>query len=297
VERPFEISHDEFLKLPTQTTVALLECSGNGRVFLTPKEEGVQWQLGAVGNAEWTGVPLSAVLERARVRGNAVEVVLEGADTGEIKEPPKSPEKIPFARSLPLAKALGPGVLLAYRMNGAELPAAHGFPVRALVSAWYGMASVKWLARIIVTDRPFHGYFQSFEYSYWRRQNGLPVLAPIGELEVKAEIARPALQEVLPANSAYRMHGAAWTGESEVTKVEVSTDGGSTWATARLLDKPARHAWRLWEYEWRTPSRAGRYTVRARATDARGRVQPMERDPNRRGYMVSHVLPINVEVQ
>jgi DMSO/TMAO reductase YedYZ molybdopterin-dependent catalytic subunit len=297
VERPFEITYDDLLKMPSRKHVALLECSGNGRAFLTPKEKGVQWQLGAVGNAEWSGVPLAAVLERARVRSGAIEVVLEGADSGEVKEEPKSPGKVHFARSLPMAKARQPEVLLAYRMNGAELPAAHGFPVRAIVPGWYGVASVKWLERLVVTDQPFYGYYQTFEYGYWQPHRGLPVLTPLSELEVKAEVARPAPEEVVQADSTYRMYGAAWTGESEVTKVELSLDGGSSWATARLTDPPVRHAWRLWEYEWRTPTRPGRHTVMARATDARGRVQPMGHNPNRRSYMISHVLPIPIEVK
>jgi len=179
--------------MPSRTIVAMLECAGNSRVFLVPKENGLQWDLGGVGNAEWTGVPLRVVLERAGVRPDAVEVVLEGADAGESKEEPKTPGIIHFARSLPLAKALEKEVLLADRMNGAQLPQSHGFPVRAIVPGWYSMASVKWLTRILVTDRPFNGYFQSSEYSYWERNNELPTMSPVTEISVKAEIARPAI--------------------------------------------------------------------------------------------------------
>jgi len=295
VDRTFEINYEELLAMPSRTIVAMLECAGNSRVFLVPKADGEQWGLGAAGNAEWTGVPLSALLERAGVRPDAVEVVLEGADAGELTEEPKAPGVISFARSLPLAKALAPDVLLAYRMNGAQLSESHGFPVRAIVPGWYSMASVKWLTRIVVTDCPFNGYFQSLEYSYWERRNSLPTLMPVTEMEVKAEIARPGMHEVILANTVYRMHGAAWTGESDVTKVEVSVDGGSTWALARLLDTSVRYAWRLWEYDWQTPI-PGRYTVMARATDAGGRVQPMQHNSDRRSYKISHVLPIDVEV-
>jgi DMSO/TMAO reductase YedYZ molybdopterin-dependent catalytic subunit len=297
IERPLELNYDELTKMPSRTQVALLECAGNSRVFLTPKAKGVQWELGAVGNAEWTGVPLAAVLDRAGIKKGAVEVILEGADEGEIKEDPKSPGKIHFARSLPLEKARKPEVLLAHRMNGKELPPSHGFPVRAIVAGWYGMASVKWLTRIVVTDRPFQGFFQTIDYSYFERRQGLPSLVPLTEMEVKAEIARPARYEVIPAKSAYRIHGAAWAGESEVTKVEVSTDGGTTWAEARLLGKPVPHSWRLWEYEWQTPSKAGFVTVMARATDQRNRVQAGKHDPDRRGYKISHVLPVEVELR
>jgi DMSO/TMAO reductase YedYZ molybdopterin-dependent catalytic subunit len=297
VERPFEIGYDELRKLPSHTLPALLECSGNGRVFLKPPQIGLRWELGGVSNAEWTGVRLADLLERAGVRAGAVEVILEGADKGASRSPnPATPGVIPFARSLPLAKARRPEVLLAYRMNGQDLPPAHGFPARAVVAGWYGMASVKWLRRIVVTDRPFQGFFQTITYSFWERRDGLATLVPITEGQVKAQIARPASQEVVPAKSKYRVHGAAWAGESEVTKVEVSTDGGKTWSEARLLGKSAPYVWRFWEHDWTTPE-GGRRVLMARATDARGRVQPMERDEDRRDSMISHVLPVTVEVR
>src|SRR4029077_17434819 len=142
---------------------SLLECAGNSRVFLKPPQVGIRWEQGAVSNAEWTGVSLSAVLDEAGVKRGAVEVILEGADRGKFDPPDaKTPGVISFARSLPIEKARQDEVLLAYRMNGKELPINHGFPVRVVVPGWYGMASVKWLKRIRVTDRPFHGFFQTF---------------------------------------------------------------------------------------------------------------------------------------
>jgi DMSO/TMAO reductase YedYZ molybdopterin-dependent catalytic subunit len=298
VERPLELGSDELRRMPARTVTALLECSGNGRVFLKPPQVGIRWGLGGVGNAEWTGVPLAAVLERAGVKPGAVEVILEGADQGEFREPlPKTPGAIPYARSLPLEKARRPEILLAYQMNGEDLPPRHGHPARAIVPGWYGMASVKWLKRIIVTDRPFLGYFQTFQYTLWERRHGLPSLVPVTEIEVKAQIARPAPYEVVPKGSTYRIHGAAWTGDSEVAKVEVSTDGGRTWTVAKLTGESIRFAWRFWEHAWATPARAGRQLLMARATDDRGRVQPMGRDNDRRDAMISHVLPIEVEVR
>jgi DMSO/TMAO reductase YedYZ molybdopterin-dependent catalytic subunit len=297
VERPLELSYDELRKMPSRTGIALLECAGNGRVFLVPKASGLLWELGGVSNAEWTGVPLAAVLEKAGLKAGAVEVIAEGADTGEIRDEPRSPGKIPFARSLPLDKARQPEVLLAYQMNGADLPPAHGYPVRLLVPGWYSMASVKWLTRLVVTDRPFRGFFQTLQYAYFERRHGEPTLVPTTALQVKAQIARPVLGEVVKADSVYRMRGAAWTGESEIKKVDVSTDGGKNWQEAKLLDRSVRHAWRLWEYRWQTPPKAGRYALLARATDQDGRSQPLERDPDRRNYMISHVLPVEVEVR
>jgi DMSO/TMAO reductase YedYZ molybdopterin-dependent catalytic subunit len=298
VEDPCEVTYDELCKMPSRTVTMALECAGNSRIFLSPKVGGLQWEMGAVGNAEWTGVPLVDVLNRAGVKPGAVEAVLEGADTGEIKKEPVSPGKINYARSLPMTKAILPEVILAYQMNGEELTPAHGFPLRAIVPGWYGMASVKWLNRILIIDREFRGYFQTTDYTYWERRNGLPIqLLPVGEIEVKAEIARPALYEIVPANVVYRMFGAAWTGESEIAKVEVSVDGAKTWEAARLLGDPVKYAWRLWEFHWHTPAQTGRHTVMARATDARGRTQPMERDMHRGTYIITHVQPIEVEIR
>ncbi|HEX8077589.1 MAG TPA: sulfite oxidase, partial [Chthoniobacterales bacterium] len=271
VDAPFELTYDELLQMPSTTIAATLECAGNNRIFLEPKVKGVQWGLGAVGNASWTGVPLSAVLERAGVGANALEVILEGADEGEVDKTPKPAGRISFCRSLPLAKART-DVLLAYEMNGEKLSAAHGFPLRAIVPGWYAMASVKWLRRIIVTEKPFNGFYQSLDYTYWDRSGPLPALAPLSEQQVKAEIARPENGEKIPANSTYRICGAAWSGEAEVAKVEVSFDSGETWRDATLVGDSVKHAWRLWEYEWRPPEPGG-YQITARATDSQGRTQ------------------------
>jgi DMSO/TMAO reductase YedYZ molybdopterin-dependent catalytic subunit len=276
--------------------MATLECAGNGRIFLVPKAKGLLWEWGAVGNAEWTGVPLTAVLDRVGVKISVVEVVLEGHDRGEIPEEPKTPGAIPFARSLPLEKARR-DVLLAYQMNGRDLAPSHGFPLRAIVPGWYGMASVKWLKRILLVERPFAGYFQTLDYSYFERRQGIPSLVPLTENQVKAQIARPARHEVVPKGRDYRVHGAAWAGESTIAKVELSTDGGKTWAEATLAGEPIPHAWRLWEWTWRTPNAAGPGSMIARATDARGRVQPMTRDDDRRTVMINHLVPVEFEIR
>lgn len=292
VRLPLLLSYEELTRFPSRTVPVLLECAGNNRSALVPKAKGVQWDRGAVGTAEWTGVPLSAVLERAGVRRDGVEVVLEGADEGEVE----GPGRIRFARSVPLAKARE-DVLLVYKMNGKELPASHGFPVRAVVPGWYGVSSVKWLSRIQVIDQPFRGFFQSVDYTYWDRSSGIPVQEPITELVVKSQIARPAPNERVNAGSLQRVFGAAWTGESDITKVEVTTDGGRTWGRARLLGQPVRHAWRLWEYQWTVPAAPGKHSLMARATDARGRQQVMERNPDLRNYVISHPLANEVEAR
>ncbi len=254
VEKPFELGYEDLLRMQSRTIAVTLECAGNNRNFLEPKVKGVQWGLG--------------------------EVILEGADGGVLEEPKRPSGKVQFARSIPLAKART-DVLLAYQMNGTELPQQHGFPLRAIVPGWYAMASIKWLQRIIVTDRPFSGYYQTLDYAFWKRRGDIAELAPLTEMQIKAEIARPAEGEIVPANSYMRVHGAAWTSDGEITKVELSTDGGVNWNEVNLIDKPIPNAWRRWEHQWRTPSVAGKQTLIARATDSRGRTQPVEHDPDR----------------
>ena len=295
VERPFEINYGELIKLESRTIPATLECAGNNRSFLEAKVKGVQWGLGAVGNAEWTGVPLSVLLDRAGVKSTAREIILEGADRGKPEDPKSPPGEMNFARSIPMKKASD--VLLAYKMNDVDLPAENGFPVRAIVPGWYAVASIKWLKRIIVTDKPFNGYYQTLDYSYWRREGELAELVPLREMQIKAEIARPSEGETVPANSNVRVHGTAWTGDGEITKVEISSDDGATWNEAKLLGESKPNSWRLWEFNWKTPARAGKATLVARATDSNGRTQPIERDPDRGTYMINHLLPIEVEVR
>jgi DMSO/TMAO reductase YedYZ molybdopterin-dependent catalytic subunit len=296
VENPFAINYEELLKLESVTIPVTLECAGNNRSLLQPKVKGVQWGLGAVGTAEWEGAPLSVLLDRAGVKGNACEVILEGADGGMLEDPKSPPGELNFARSIPLEKARA-DVLLACKMNGGELPPQHGFPVRAIVPGWYAMASIKWLQRIIVTEQPFTGYYQTLDYAFWKRREQVAELTPLTEMQIKAQIAKPTQGETVPANSGVRIHGAAWTSDNEITKVELSTDGGSTWNDAKLLGKPKSNAWRLWEFNWQTPTAPGKRRLIARATDSIGRTQPVQRDRDRGTYMINHLLPVEVEVR
>jgi DMSO/TMAO reductase YedYZ molybdopterin-dependent catalytic subunit len=244
VRHLLSLSYDELRSMRSETQVATLECAGNSRVFLVPTVQGAQWELGAVGNAEWTGVPLRALLERADVRDDACEIVLERADRGTPKEEPVLPNPISYARSLPRDKALQREVLIAYKMNGRDLSRDHGFPVRAVVPGHYGMASVKWLTGIQAVREPFHGYWQTTDYGYWHSIDGEPVRRALGEMKLKSEIARPRVYETLVPNRTYTVFGAAWAGETDVTEIAVSVDGGQTWAEAEFLDPVRRHAWR-----------------------------------------------------
>ncbi|HUE41669.1 MAG TPA: sulfite oxidase [Chthoniobacterales bacterium] len=295
VKKPFEIGCEELLKLKSKKIPATLECAGNNRSFLEPKVKGVQWGLGGVGNAEWTGVPLSSLLERAGVKPAAREIILEGADRGQLEDPKSPRGEINFARSIPLEKA--GEVLLAYKMNDVDLPPQHGFPLRAIVPGWYAVASIKWLQRIVVTAQPFNGYYQTLDYAFWMRAGGGARLTPLSDLQIKAEIARPKEGDNVAASSNVRIQGAAWTGTGDIMKVELSTDGGSTWKSAKLIGESKPGAWRLWEFDWKTPATPGKATLMARATDSTGQTQPVERDWDRGTYMINHLLPIEVNVR
>jgi DMSO/TMAO reductase YedYZ molybdopterin-dependent catalytic subunit len=297
VRTPLSLSYRQLRDMPSETRVATLECAGNGRVFLVPQAAGAQWELGAVGNAEWTGVPLGALLGRAGLEADACEIVLEGADRGTPKEEPVPPDPITFARSLPRDKAIQQEVLIAYQMNGRDLPLNHGYPVRAIVPGHYGVASVKWLTHIQAVREPFRGYWQTSDYGYWDDLDGKPVRQALAEIKLKSEIVRPRVYEILAPNESYTVFGAAWAGETEVTEISVSTDGGQTWAEGDFLDPAQRYAWRRWKLDWLTPKKPGRYTLLARAKGADGSVQPDKHDRNYGSYVINHPLPIEVFVE
>jgi DMSO/TMAO reductase YedYZ molybdopterin-dependent catalytic subunit len=296
VENPLSVTYDELRAMPSATRVATLECAGNGRVFLVPQVAGAQWELGAVGNAEWTGVPLRVLLERAGLVGEACEVILEGADRGLPKEEPVPPGQISYARSLSREKAMRSEVLIAYRMNGRDLPPEHGFPVRAIVPGHYGMASVKWLTHIHAVRDPFQGYWQTSDYGYWESLDTNPERRALGEMMLKSQIARPRVYESLPPNEIYTVTGTAWAGETEVTEISVSTDCGQNWREAEFVDPPTRYAWRRWKLDWLTPKTPGKYVLLARAKDARGGAQPEGHDPRYGTYVIHHPMPIEVFV-
>jgi DMSO/TMAO reductase YedYZ molybdopterin-dependent catalytic subunit len=293
VRHPLAIGLTELRKMPAVTRTATLECAGNGRVFL-PHADGVQWQFGAVSTAEWTGVPLLVLLERAGLLEDACEIVFEGADRGTPKQTPRPLGEIHYARSIDLEKAKD--TLLVYGMNGEDLTIDHGFPVRAVVPGHYGMASVKWLTAIRAVREPFRGYWQTSDYAYWDELEGNPVRRALGAAALKSAIARPRMGEFVPAGQSYRVYGAAWCGELAVEQVEVSTDDGATWQAARFLDPPHRFCWRRWEFAWQVPQQTGAYILKSRARDAGGNVQPEEHDCRFGSYVIHHIIGIEVVV-
>jgi DMSO/TMAO reductase YedYZ molybdopterin-dependent catalytic subunit len=296
VRSELKLSYADIRAMPARTRVATLECAGNSRVFLVPPVSGAQWELGAVGNAEWTGVPLSVLLESAGVADDVCEVILEGADRGVPKEEPKPPGLVSYARSIPRARAMETDVLIAYQMNGQDLTPDHGYPLRAIVPGHYGMASVKWLTSIVAATQPFQGYWQTSDYGYWDDSDGIPVRRPLAEMKLKSQIARPRVYERLEPNRPYTIFGAAWAGTTDVAQIWISLDDGVSWVQGDFLDPISHHAWRRWKYDWTTPAQPGRYTLLARATGADQRAQPDGHDPNFGSYVIDHPLPIEVFV-
>lgn len=292
VQRPLELSWEELSEYPERSLFATVECAGNGRSFLQKRVPGVQWGAGAIGHAEWTGIPLHLVLDRAGLQPGTTEIIFEGADRGAEAD---HPEPMQYARSLPLDKAMHPDTLLVYRMNGELLTPSHGFPLRLFVPGWYGVASVKWLRRIEATGKPFPGYYQTTKYTVQRRKGDQLENVIVGPMVVKSEIIRPAADAVLGLGT-HRVFGIAWAGEEAVSRVDISTDGGRTWGRAHLIGPALPYCWTLWEYLWETAT-PGNYALMARATSTSGKTQPLEHDPLNTGYQIHMSRPTPVRVE
>jgi DMSO/TMAO reductase YedYZ molybdopterin-dependent catalytic subunit len=267
---PMRVPLRELRAMPGAMFTVITECAGNGRSTLSPRVDGGEpWQDRAVSTAQWTGVPLRTVIERAGLAETAIELVFTGADGGE------------YQRSLPREVALDPSTLLALEMNGAPIPAVFGGPLRLIVPGWYGMASVKWLARIEAVEEPFTGKFQTEKYMYARG-------APVTTMRVKSMFI--GLPQAVRAGSVARLTGLAWGGDG-VDRVEVAIDG--EWQPARMVGPILRHAWRRFELQW-TPPTPGRYVVACRATDLRGETQPDEPLWNEGGYGANGVQKVEI---
>ena len=278
VARPLRLGYRDLRNLRSQTAVVTLECAGNGRSMLSPPAEGEQWRLGAVSTAEWTGIPLVEVLDRAGPSAGAAAVVFRGADQGTVDG---LAEPVWFERALSLDDARGSEALLAYAMNGEPLPVEHGYPVRLIVPGWYAVASVKWLTHIEVIASPFQGFFQTHRYVYEREREGRTVLEPVRLQQVRSLITEPRSDDDLTAGDLI-VRGVAWSGAAPIATVEVSVDDGP-WQHARLIGDRPRHSWQWWELPTRI-DHPGPATLRARATDLAGRTQPDRPEWNRLGY-------------
>jgi DMSO/TMAO reductase YedYZ molybdopterin-dependent catalytic subunit len=291
VQQPLSLSLHELTQLPAETAVVTLECAGNGRALFRPSTTGVQWGLGAVSTAAWTGPRLADVLARAGIKGGAREVIFGGADHGMVDD---VPHPIRFERSLTVQDAVESGALLAYAMNGQPLPVRHGYPLRLIVPGWYAVASVKWLTEIRVVAERFDGFFQDQDYVYEWNRTGDSVREPVRLQQVRAMITRPSTGQEL-SRGVVIVCGVAWSGAAPITRVEVSVADGP-WRKARLVGTPAAHGWQQWEF-LASGLRPGEVRIRARASDLAGRSQPDLPEWNRRGYAANFIHEVGVRLR
>ncbi len=293
VEEPLSLSLDDLRAMPAVTRPVTLECAGNGRALLMPRPLSQPWLTEAVATGEWTGVPLRAVLAEAGLREQAVELLFSGLDRGI-----DGGVEHHYERSLPRAEALGDDALLAYGLNGGPLPVQHGFPLRLIVGGWYGMAHVKWLGAITALTEPFTGYQQSVAYRLYDA-DGTPG-APLTRILPRSLTIPPGVPDFMTRErfldpGVCELRGRAWSGSAPVTRVEVSVDGGSTWADARLEEPVGDRAWRGWSHVW--DAAPGAHVVCSRATDGTGDRQPIEAPWNLKGYVNNAVERLAVTVR
>jgi DMSO/TMAO reductase YedYZ molybdopterin-dependent catalytic subunit len=291
VRRALDLSLADIQSGVRRTVDVTLECAGNGRGLLRPRPVSLPWLGEAVGTASWTGTPLRSLLDEAGVEPDAVEVVFRGADRGV-----QGDEEQTYARSLTIAEARRPDVLLAYEMNGAPLEPQHGSPLRLLVPGWYGMASVKWLTSIEVVDRAFDGFQQATSYRY--QADADDPGAPVERIRVRALMIPPGVPEFftrarLVDRGRVTLHGRAWSGHGPVERVQVAVDG--RWTDAALAEPSGRHAWQPWSFEWNAAP--GDHVLACRASDASGAVQPLEPPWNYQGMGNNAVQRIHVTVR
>lgn len=291
VRRPLRLGITDLVNLPAQVQTATLECAGNGRAFLTPPVSGEQWELGAVSTAEWTGVSLAEVLDRAGLKSGAQEAVFRAADRAIGKHSRGAGR---FERSLTLDDVHQADVLLAYAMNGQPLPIQHGYPLRVIVPGWYGVAAVKWLTEIEVVGQPFRGYFQTEKYVYEWERDGRLEREPVRQMRVRSLITEPdADGEVDIGPLAIR--GLAWSGVAPLARVDVSVSGGA-WQPAELFGQPFTCSWQRWELLTKV-SGPGRIALRSRATDGAGRTQPEQAEWNRLGYGNNAIQEVSIRAR
>ena len=289
VERPLSLSLEDVVSRPAVTRAVTMECAGNGRARYEPHVVSQPWLLEAVGTAEWTGVPVADLLEEAGVAGDAVEVLFTGLDRGV-----EGGEEQAYQRSLTLAEA-GDGPLLAFAINGEPLPPQHGFPLRLIVPGWYGMTSVKWLARIEAIAEPFAGYQQATGYRIRAHEDDPGT--PVTRIMPRALMVPPGIPDFMTRKrfvgaGLCRITGRAWSGWGAIEAVEVSTDGGATWEAAKLGPEREAGAWRAWAFDWN--AEPGEHELCCRARDAAGNAQPVDADWNVGGYANTSVQRVPV---
>jgi DMSO/TMAO reductase YedYZ molybdopterin-dependent catalytic subunit len=290
-ERPFAVGMRELKTFPSKTLRVTMECAGNGRGQLVPRYPSVPWLEEGVSTADWTGVPLAALLERARLGKSVQDIVFRGADRGY-----DGGVEHEFARSLAPGEATRDDVLVAYAMNGVPLPPQHGAPLRLVVPRWYGMASVKWLRAIEALDRPFDGPQQAASYHFRRDHGGSR--EPCTLMRVNSLMAPPGIPDFYSRRrtldaGAVEIIGRAWSGAPPITRVQFGVDGH--WSAATLESSKDVHAWQEWRATWQaTP---GEHELACRATDAAGDTQPLEAPWDLMGFGNNAVHRIRVVVR
>ncbi len=264
-------------KFPQHTYQLTLECGGNGRSEFDPPAKGNQWTIGAVGCARWTGIRLKDILEDVGVKNDAVYIGYHAADTHLSGDPTKEP----ISRGVPMAKALQDETLIAFQMNGKDIPLAHGYPLRLIAGGWPASASGKWLNGISVRNKVHDG----------TKMTGTAYRVPcepvapgekvkdedmciIESMPVKSLITYPKSGATLKSVASLQIRGHAWAGELEVSKMEYSIDFGSTWQACSLEKPTNRLAWQHFNATINFPKK-GYYEIWARATDSQKMAQPM----------------------
>lgn len=279
VEAPVELSLSALRAMPQVEQVSFLECTGNGRSRFQPVAEGTTWKNDAAGNAVWGGVRLRDVLALAGVKPSGLEVVSQGGDLETMK------------RGIPVSLAMEPTTLIALRMNGAELPVAHGYPARLIVPGWAGIASTKWITRLTVSDEPFVGPFQGDLYVVYDA-DGTPI-QPVREMPVKSIISSPDDGGCVMPDST--VSGFAWSGFGGISKVETSLDDGQSWQRADIVEEAGPLSWVRWVQ--RLELDPGSYEIVARATDRCGLQQPWKAFWNQRGYFMNEIQRVAFTVE
>ena len=291
VANTLEMSYRDIRGMPSRTLVSYLECAGNHRAMFNivngQEAQGTQWERGAIGNGEWTGVPLRDVLERAGITGEAASVLMVGLDSD-------SPED-GFRRVMPIDKAMHPDTILAYALNGETLPRDHGYPLRVVTPGWVGSSWIKWLGRIVVSSQQL-----------WTRNNTTSYVLmgddyqPEGEAEgqvvttqsIKSALALPWPVEV--SAGTHLVHGYAHSPHGLIARVEWSLDSGASWNSASVEESQSRYSWTRFELLW--DASPGEYTLMTRATDAEGNTQPDSVPFNAKGYLFNQPLPHPIRV-
>jgi DMSO/TMAO reductase YedYZ molybdopterin-dependent catalytic subunit len=296
VEKPLALSlADLRSQFDAVSLVAVNQCSGNSRSFFAPRVAGGQWKNGAMGNARWKGVPLRDLLDRAGVKAGAIDVSFGGLDRPALLATPK------FVKALSIDHARDGEVMVAYEMNGTELPMLNGFPLRLVVPGWYATYWVKALNEIQVLSEIFQGFWMEKAYRVPVSPDGnesteqlSKETTPISRMTLRSLFVRPEPGERLPAKMPFDVQGIAFDGGGGIQRVEVSVDGGTNWQAAKLDPDLGKYSWRRWRLNWKTPA-TGKYSLKVRAFNNSGQQQTGSLW-NRGGYMRNVVEQTEVEV-